>query len=58
MGTHLRILSESYPINTNIQGLDVFQKSLLIVLWKKVALALERLRACRGPSINDFVLEN
>ena len=27
MGTHLRVLSESYLINTNMTGLDVFQKS-------------------------------
>ena len=29
MGTHLRILSESYPINTNMTGLDGFQKCSL-----------------------------
>ena len=33
--------SESYPMNTTWQGLDVFQKSLL---WKKVAFELEGLR--------------
>ena len=28
MGTHLILLSESYPMNTNMQDLDGFQKSL------------------------------
>ena len=28
MGTHLRELSESLPMNTNMTGLDGFQKSL------------------------------
>ena len=28
MGTHLRVLSESIPMNTNMTGLDSFQKSL------------------------------
>ena len=28
MGTHLRVLSESYPMNTNKTWLDGFQKSL------------------------------
>ena len=28
MGTHLRVLSKSYPMNTNMTGLDGFQKSL------------------------------
>ena len=43
MGTHLRVLSESYPMNTNMIS---FQKSLnlcILVLWTKVASALEGL---------------
>ena len=28
MGTHLRVLNESYPMNTNMQGLDGFQTFL------------------------------
>ena len=28
MGTHLRVLSESYPINTNMTGFRWFQKTL------------------------------
>ena len=27
MGTHLRVLNESYPMNTNMWDLDGFQKS-------------------------------
>ena len=47
MGTHLRVLSESYPMNTNMTGgLDPwFSKYLhLLVLKMKVALALEGLK--------------
>ena len=29
MGTHLKVLSESFPMNTIWQGFDEFQKSLL-----------------------------
>ena len=28
MGTHMRVLSESYPANTNMTGLHGFQKTL------------------------------
>ena len=34
MGTHLRVLSESYEMNTNMTGLRWFSK--ILVLWKKV----------------------
>ena len=41
MGTHLRVLSENYLMNTNMTG---FSNSLcILVLWMKVALALEGL---------------
>ena len=43
MGTHLRVLSESFPMNTNMTGLDGFQK-ILHVFWMKVASAFEGLR--------------
>ena len=43
MGTHLRVLSESYPMNTNVTGLDVFQVKCHLVLQTKVASALEEL---------------
>ena len=45
MGTHLRVLSKSYPMNTNMTGFRWISRNLCIfVLWKKVALALEGLR--------------
>ena len=46
MGTHLTVLSESYPMYTNMtgtQGLNVFQKSLLPC--SKVASGLEELNS-------------
>ena len=45
MGTHLRVLSESYLMNTNMAGFRWFLKNLcILVLWMKVALALEGLK--------------
>ena len=41
MGTHLRALSKSYPMNTN--SLDGFINLWILALWVKVALALEGL---------------
>ena len=42
MSTHLRVLSESYPMNTNMARFIWFSKNLcILVLWTKVALALE-----------------
>ena len=46
MGTHLRVLSESYLMNTNVACLDGFQTSLRSCAFIKVALALEGLRGC------------
>ena len=41
MGAHLRILTESYPMNTNMIGFRWFYKYLcVLVLWTKVASAL------------------
>ena len=42
MGTHLRVFSESYPINTDMTGFGLFFLNLCIpVLWMKVDVALE-----------------
>ena len=41
MGTHLRVLSESYPMSTNMTGFGWFSKSF--VLWMKVVSALKGL---------------
>ena len=43
MGTQLRVLSESYPMNTNMTGfLDVFQKSLRSCALDKSSLSIGR----------------
>ena len=42
MGTHLRVLSESFPLNTNM-GLDFFRNLCNVMLKTKVASALEGL---------------
>ena len=42
MGTHLRVHSESFPMNTNMTGFRGFSKIFFVlVLWSKVASALE-----------------
>ena len=41
MGTHLRVMSKSYPMNTNMAGFRCFSE--IFVLWTKVASALEGL---------------
>ena len=53
MGTHPKVLSESYPMNTNMAGFRWFSK-VLVYLWfeKKVVLALEGL----SPAIAIFIL--
>ena len=44
MGTHLRVLSESHTMNTNMTGFRWFSKnSCVLVLWTNVASALEGL---------------
>ena len=45
MGTHLRVLNKSCPMSTNMTLFRWFFKVLFfLVLWTKVALALEELR--------------
>ena len=46
MGTHLRVLIESFPMNTNMTGLRWFSITFvsLQVLWMRVASALEGLK--------------
>ena len=43
MGTHLKVLSESYPMNTNMTEFRCFQKSLPPCVRTKVISALEGL---------------
>ena len=46
MGTHLRVLSKSYPMNTNKTGFKWFSKYLcVLVLETKVASAMEGLKS-------------
>ena len=44
-GTYLRVLSESYLINTNIDRIQMVIKNIciLVILWTKLSLALEGL---------------
>ena len=41
MGIHLRVLSESYPMNTKKAGLRCFSKFCILVMRAKLASALE-----------------
>ena len=41
--TYLIVLSNSYPMNTSRQGVEISQKVCVLVLWMKVASALEGL---------------
>ena len=38
MGTHIRVPSETYPINTNMTDKIIFK---FFVLWSKVASSME-----------------
>ena len=49
MGTHLRVLSKSYPMKTNMTGLRWFSKPLRPFAFEKsYALALEGFRRSAG----------
>ena len=55
IGTHLRVLRESYLMNTNMTGLDGL---CVLVLWTRAASALEGLMSCiekRQTVIPGFV---
>ena len=55
MGAHLRVLRESYPINTSMTG---FRNLCILVLWTKVALALEGLRSCTMYKLDRNCVQN
>ena len=40
MGSHLRVLNESFPMHANMTGFRLFSKHCILVLWMKVASAL------------------
>ena len=42
MGTHLRVLSESYPMNTNMTGLDGLKRTLPPCVWDESSLSIGR----------------
>ena len=42
-GTHLRVLSESYLMTTNMTGFSCFSKIFAFLFWRKVVSALEEL---------------
>ena len=44
MGTHPRVLGESYPINTNIGGFCCFHKSLHPCALDESSLSIERVK--------------
>ena len=46
IGTHLRVLSESYPMNTKMTGFRGFQKSLHPYALDKSSLSIERVKMC------------
>ena len=56
MVTHLRVLSESYPMNTNMIRFRWFSNNLcILVLWTKVAPALEMLTKLDLWEADSFV---
>ena len=42
MPTHLRVLNESYPMNTNMTRFGCFQTCRILLLWTKVSLTTVR----------------
>ena len=56
MGTHLRVLSESHPMNTNMRGFSWFSKTLCSCAWRKVASALEGLKILVETGLKLFVI--
>ena len=44
MGTHMKVLGESFPMNTNVTGFQWFFENIcVLVIWMKEASALEGL---------------
>ena len=56
MGTHLEVLRESYPMNTNMTGFERLSKIFVsFMLWKEVALEFERLNVIIIQMIPKYV---
>ena len=43
MGTHPRVLSKGFSMNTNMRGFVVFKNLCVLIFWTKVTSALENL---------------
>ena len=50
MVTHLRVLSESFQMNTNMTGFRWFSK-IFESLWMKLALSIGRVKILRYPLV-------
>ena len=51
MGTHLRVLSESYMMDTNMAGFRCFSK--IFAIWTKVAFELEGILMVNVADVSD-----
>ena len=55
MGTHLRVLNESFPMNSNMTQVSmVFNFICILVLCANEAVALEGLRIT-GPDVSSII---
>ena len=53
MGTLLRVLGKSFPMNTNMTGVKkVFKNLCVLVLWMKVASAWEGINSLPSYPFN------
>ena len=53
MGTHLRVLSKSYPMNTNMTGLEDFQQFLHPYAFDESSLSIWRVNSWESCSFDD-----
>ena len=58
MGTHMRVLNESFSMNTKITGFRWFLFFCILVLWTKVASALEGLALLLLMLLSSSVQKN
>ena len=49
MGTHLRVLCENDPMDTNMTGLDGFQKSMHPCALDASSLSIRRVKCTKEP---------
>ena len=53
MGTHLRVLGKSYPMNTNMTGLEDFQQFLRPYAFDESSLSIGRVNSWESCSFDD-----